>query len=69
MIALGKAAYTMAKETLAQIKIDKGLVVTKYGHSMGPLENTQIIEAGHPILDENSMLLQVANYSSEFNFL
>lgn len=56
MIALGKAAYTMAKETLAQIKIDKGLVVTKYGHSMGPLENTQIIEAGHPILDENSIL-------------
>lgn len=55
MIALGKAAYTMAKETLEQVKVDKGLVVTKYGHSQGPLKNTEIIEAGHPILDDNSV--------------
>lgn len=55
MIALGKAAYTMAKETINTIKVDKGLVVTKYGHSQGELKNTTIIEAGHPILDDNSI--------------
>ena len=56
MIALGKAAYTMAKETIEQVNIDQGLVVTKYGHSKGELKNTRIIEAGHPILDDNSVL-------------
>jgi len=56
MVALGKAAYTMAKQTLEEVKVDQGLVVTKYGHAGGPLNNTEIIEAGHPILDDNSVL-------------
>ncbi len=55
MVALGKAAYTMAKETVEMIDIDEGLVVTKYNHAKGPLPNTTIIEAGHPVLDNNSI--------------
>lgn len=55
MISLGKAAYTMAKQTLEEVKVDQGLVVTKYGHSKGELKNTTIIEAGHPLLDDNSI--------------
>ena len=55
MIALGKAAYTMAEQTLREVKVDKGLVVTKYAHAKGELENTTIIEAGHPLSDENSI--------------
>lgn len=56
MISIGKAAYTMAKQVLSLIDIDEGLVVTKYGHSKDPLKNTKIIESGHPLLDENSLL-------------
>jgi hydroxypyruvate reductase len=37
-------------------KIKGGVVVTKYGHSRGPIEGCEIIEAGHPIPDENSIL-------------
>lgn len=55
MIAIGKAAYNMAKTTLSMIPIDEGLVITKYNHSKGNLKNTTIIEAGHPIPDENSI--------------
>ena len=55
MVAIGKAAYAMAKETIETIDIDEGLVVTKYGHSKGKLKNTTIIESGHPIPDENSI--------------
>ena len=56
MIAIGKAAYTMAKETINHVEIYKGLVITKYNHAKGKLKNTEIIEAGHPVLDENSIL-------------
>ena len=35
-------------------RISDGVVVTKYGHSMGPVSNFEIIEAGHPVPDENS---------------
>lgn len=56
MIAIGKAAYSMSKETLKHIDIYKGLVITKYNHAKGELKNTKIIEAGHPVLDENSII-------------
>lgn len=56
MIAIGKAAYTMASEFTSNFKITKGLVITKYGHAKSSLPNTEIIEAGHPILDNNSLL-------------
>lgn len=55
MIAIGKAAFQMAKETLKHINIKKGIVITKYKHSKGKLKNTKIFEAGHPIIDENSI--------------
>ena len=55
LIAIGKAAYTMAKETIKHIKIKKGIVITKYGHSKEKLTNIDIYEAGHPILDKNSI--------------
>lgn len=58
VIAIGKAAWNMAnaaKESLGS-KIVKGLVVTKYEHSRGPIDGFEIIEAGHPIPDENSVI-------------
>lgn len=57
VIAIGKAAWNMAnatKQTLGPI-ISKGIIVTKYEHSKGPIEGFEIIEAGHPVPDENSV--------------
>lgn len=57
VIAIGKAAWNMAhatKNTLGD-KVLKGIVVTKYEHSKGPIDGFEIIEAGHPIPDENSV--------------
>lgn len=58
VIAIGKAAWNMANATKMTLgsKISKGLVITKYEHSKGPIESFEIIEAGHPIPDENSVL-------------
>lgn len=56
VVSAGKAAWTMAaaaQEVLGS-RIKKGLVVTKYDHSCGEIPGFEIIEAGHPILDENS---------------
>lgn len=58
VIAIGKAAWNMAyatKNTLGS-QVTKGIVVTKYKHSKGPIDGFEIIEAGHPIPDENSVL-------------
>lgn len=55
--AIGKAAWNMAyaaKKTLGD-RISKGVVVTKYEHSKGNIEGFDIIEAGHPVPDENSV--------------
>jgi len=59
VVAVGKAAYKMA-ETAWEFygdKIVQGLVVTKYGHAGNPkLPGAfQIIEAGHPVPDMNSV--------------
>lgn len=57
VIAVGKAAWNMAcaaKKKLGD-KVSKGIVVTKYEHSRGPIQGFEIIEAGHPIPDENSV--------------
>jgi len=58
LIAIGKAAWTMAKAANDFLgdKIHKGIVVTKYGHSNGPINNTDIYECAHPISDENTIL-------------
>lgn len=57
VIAIGKAAFNMASATknyLGNI-VSKGIVITKYEHSKGPIEDFEIIEAGHPIPDEGSI--------------
>ncbi|SKA84543.1 glycerate 2-kinase [Caloramator quimbayensis] len=58
VIAIGKAAWNMAKATKDTLKdkVTKGIVITKYNHSKGPIEGFEIIEAGHPIPDKNSVL-------------
>ena len=58
LIAAGKAAWRMARAALQQLgdRVCQGLVVTKYGHSEGELPRTRIIEAGHPVPDQNSVL-------------
>lgn len=58
IVAIGKAAWNMAKaasDILGEI-VKKGIVVTKYNHSKGDINNCEIIEAGHPLPDKNSML-------------
>lgn len=58
IVAIGKAAWNMAKaaiDTLGE-KVRKGIVITKYKHSKGGIHNCEIIEAGHPLPDKNSML-------------
>lgn len=55
-VAVGKAAFKMAlaaKNALGE-SIEKGLVVTKYGHVFGSIPGFRCIEAGHPVPDENS---------------
>ena len=56
VISMGKAAWQMAKAVReAGYRPDAGLIITKYAHSMGNIEGFEIIEAGHPIPDENSV--------------
>ena len=54
LVAAGKAAWQMAKAAADVIFIEKGVVITKYGHIDGVLENLYCFEAGHPVPDENS---------------
>ena len=37
-------------------RIDKGIVITKYGHVKGEIENVTCFEAGHPVPDDNSFM-------------
>lgn len=55
--AIGKAAYPMAISALSVLgnNVKKTIVVTKYGHAEDPVEGIKIIEAGHPVIDENSI--------------
>ncbi|MBR4017420.1 MAG: glycerate kinase [Oscillospiraceae bacterium] len=55
LVAAGKAAWQMAKAAKACLgnRIEKGVIVTKYHHIKGDLENIACYEAGHPIPDEN----------------
>lgn len=56
MVALGKAAWQMAHAASDALgnAIEEGIVITKYGHDMGPIPRTVIWQAGHPIPDQNS---------------
>lgn len=58
VISIGKAAWTMAKAASDYLgnTITAGIVLTKYEHSQGDIPKFTIFEAGHPVVDENSIL-------------
>lgn len=56
LVAIGKAAYQMSKEVIKHTSINKGIIITKYAHSEEKLNNIDIFEAGHPIVDQNSII-------------
>lgn len=55
--AFGKAAWQMANAAARILgkRIRRGVVVTKYAHARGGIPGFQILEAGHPVPDENSV--------------
>jgi len=57
VISIGKAAWNMAKAASENIphSIDCGIVLTKYDHSQGDIPGFTILEAGHPLPDENTI--------------
>lgn len=57
VVAVGKAAWIMAKtaKDILGNQIIKGLIITKYGHAKENMEGFEMIEAGHPIPDRNSL--------------
>lgn len=70
ILALGKAAYPMAKVFLSNvqsdsfIKFQEGLVITPSGYASEPLNKVTIVEASHPLPDENS--IKAADAAIEF---
>lgn len=56
--AFGKAAWQMAAaaKRILEGRIRRGVIVTKYSHSKGTLPGFTVVEAGHPVPDENSIL-------------
>ncbi len=56
VIAVGKAAWRMANAACEDLgpRVQGGVVITKYGHSLGPIDGLRIFEAGHPVPDANS---------------
>jgi len=56
VIGAGKAVCSMALsvEEILGGRIAKGIIVTKYGHKKS-LSKIEVIEAGHPIPDENGV--------------
>ncbi|WP_147821710.1 glycerate kinase type-2 family protein [Salidesulfovibrio onnuriiensis] len=68
VLGAGKASAPMAKafEEILGDRIEKGLVCVKYGHTE-PLERVEVVEAGHPIPDENGVhaAKRIADLASE----
>ncbi len=56
IIAVGKAATAMAQSAATRFPDAPLLIVTKYGHAHGAPAGAEVIEAAHPVLDENSIL-------------
>lgn len=58
LVAVGKAAWQMADAAVRYLDrpIEKGIVLTKYGHIFGEIPGIICLEAGHPVPDENSVL-------------
>ena len=55
LVSVGKAAFSMAKAASEVLKIKEGILISKYGHIPYDLEHIEGCEAGHPVLDENSI--------------
>ncbi len=71
VLGAGKASAAMARavEELLQDYIAEGCVVVKYGHSL-PTRRIKILEAGHPIPDDNTLkatntMLELADQAGE----
>ena len=58
LVAIGKAAWNMAKAARDHLgeQIKGGVVITKYDHSQGDIPGIEVVEAGHPLSDENTLL-------------
>ena len=56
LVAVGKAAWSMAKAAWDCVgeRLDSGIVITKHGHSEGPIGNLEVWEAGHPVPDDDT---------------
>ena len=56
LVAVGKAAWQMARAASDELgsRIDRGIVITKYGHIKGDIPNISCREAGHPVPDASS---------------
>lgn len=56
VMGAGKASAAMARavESVLGDRIDHGLVITKYGHAV-PLKYIDVMEAAHPVPDENGV--------------
>lgn len=54
LVAIGKAAWQMAKAAADALEFDTGIVITKYDHVMDQIEGVECFEAGHPVPDQNS---------------
>ena len=55
VVGAGKAAASMARAVEAHWPQDhslSGLVVTRYGHGVGPLPRIEVVEASHPVPDD-----------------
>lgn len=55
IIAVGKAATAMASAAHQVFSDAPLLIVTKYDHADGAPDAAEVIEAAHPVLDENSL--------------
>ena len=57
LFSIGKAAWQMASAAERSLgnQIKQGSVLTKYGHSKGEIPRCEILEAGHPVPDANSV--------------
>ena len=73
LVSVGKAGWKMAQVAVSCLEqpIEKGIVVTKYGHVEQPIPGIACYEAGHPVPDENTfratqaVLDMTADLSSE----
>ncbi|HEY7163756.1 MAG TPA: glycerate kinase [Candidatus Binatia bacterium] len=56
VVGAGKAAAAMggAVERLLAERIDRAIVIVKYGHSL-PLTKLKLLQAGHPVPDQNGL--------------